>query len=142
MIVWMLLSCNANRLDTGFWTLEYQSPHIESFEVECENEQWKINVRTEHWTGNGLLWMANENRYERHTVYSVSADPEGERTICAFSCPSYQDWRDAQSGRSSGFHCTEQEHLGFFIESDIHKPLSSVIVPNMSTRKVLWTSRQ
>ena len=115
MIVWMLFSCNANRLDTGFWTLEYQDPNIQGFDIECENEQWKIDIRTEHWTGNGLLWIADENRYERHTLYSVSAGSEGESDHLRIQLPIVADWRDAQSGRSSGFNCTEQEQLGFFV---------------------------
>ena len=91
MIVWMLLSCNANRLDTGFWTLGVSEPtYIDVFEIECENEQWKIK-------SNGTLdweWSTvdtNDNRYERHTVYSVSADPEGENDRLRMSItPSYQ----------------------------------------------------
>ena len=115
MIVWMLLSCTVNRMDTGFWIIEHQDPTIEVFEIDCENKEWTIEVWTEHWTGNGLLWMANDNRYERHTLYSVSADASGEGDRLRVQLPVVADWRDAQSGRSSGFNCMELEQMGFFI---------------------------
>lgn len=115
MIWWTLLSCTVNRLDTGFWRIEYQDPSIEDFEVQCENKQWYIEVWTEYWTGNGLLWMANDDRYERHTLYSVSASPTGDDDRIRVQLPIVADWRDAQSGRSSGFDCTAQEQLGFFV---------------------------
>ena len=115
MIIWMLASCTESRLDTGFWTLDYQRPQIEVFNVECENEQWNVEVETTHWTGNGLLWIADSNRYERHTLYSVSADPAGANDRLRVKLPIVSDWRDAQSGKSSGFSCTEQEQLGFFV---------------------------
>ena len=114
MIVWMLASCTESRLDTGFWTLEYPGPQIEVFEVECENEQWNVDVWTTHWAGNGLLWIADNNRYERHSLYSISADPTGSNDQLRVQLPIVSDWRDAQSGRSSGFGCTEQDRLGFF----------------------------
>ena len=114
MIVW-LISCTVERLDTGYWTLEYQNPTIDTVEVECEDSQWQINVWTDHWTGNGLLWIADENRYERHTLYSVSASPTGDSDRLRASLSIVSDWRDFQSGRSSGFSCTEQNHLGFFV---------------------------
>ena len=82
----MLFSCGTNRLDTGFWTLEYQDPNIQDFDIECENEQWKVDIRTEHWTGNGLLWIADENRYERHTVY-LCRQIQKEKRPSAHSLP-------------------------------------------------------
>lgn len=115
MIVWILTSCTENRLDTGFWTLEYQNPEIKALEIECEDEQWRIEVWSTHWTGNGLLWIADSNRYERHTLYSISADPTGSDDRLRVQLPIVSDWRDAQSSRSSGFHCTEQSQLGFFV---------------------------
>lgn len=114
MIMW-LLSCTPDRLDTGFWTPEYEAPSIDVFQIECEDRQWQMNVWTSHWTGNGLLWIANNNRYERHTMYSVSASPTGESDRLRVSLTVVSDWRDASSGRSSGFECTEKEHLGFIV---------------------------
>ena len=114
MIVW-LLSCTVDRIDTGFWSIEYQNPNIEDFQIECEDGQWRIEVWTDRWTGNGLLWMADDSRYERHTLYSVSASPTGDSDRLRVLLPIVADWRDFQSGRSSGFDCTEQERIGLFV---------------------------
>ena len=124
MILW-LLSCTVDRLDTGFWTLEYQAPNIDSVQVECEDGQWRIEVWTDHWTGNALLWIADEQRYERHTLYSVSASPTGDSDRLRVLLTVVNDWRDFQSGKSSGFNCAEQDSLGFFV--GIRHPQSAQI---------------
>ena len=124
MMLW-LLSCTVDRLDTGFWTLEYKNPNIEDFQIECEDGQWRIEVWTDHWTGNGLLWMADDSRYERHTLYSVSASPTGDSDRIRVLLSVVADWRDFQSGRSSGFDCEELETIGLFV--GIRHPQTAII---------------
>ena len=124
-MMWWLLSCTGDRLDTGFWTLEYQAPNIENFQVQCEDGQWRIEVWTDRWTGNGLLWMTDGNRYERHTLYSVSASPTGDSDRIRVLLPVVADWRDFQSGRSSGFDCDDQADMGFFVS--IRHPQTATI---------------
>lgn len=114
MIFALLLGCVQERLDTGFWRLEYSDPSITAFNVACEDSQWTIQMYADHWTGNGLLWIANHDRYERHTLYSVSASPTGDGDRLFLRLNTVSDWRDAQSGRSSGFTCSEQTNLVFF----------------------------
>ena len=113
MILWML-GCSEPRLDTGYWRLSYNSPSIESFSVECDNAQWDITVNTDYWTGNGLLWISDGMRYEKHTLYSVGADPTGLEDRLRLRLVVTSDWRDAEANRSSGFTCSENSELGFF----------------------------
>ena len=125
MMLWMLLACTPQRLDTGFWRLEYQSPNIEIMQVECKDAEWTIEVWTDHWAGNGLLWIASEQRYERHTLYSISASPTGDGDRLRVTLTVVNDWRDFQSGKSSGFDCSAHEHLGFFV--GVRHPQTSTI---------------
>ena len=124
MMLWFL-SCTADRLDTGFWILQYQEPEITDFQIECDDGQWQIEVWTDHWTGNGLLWMAAERRYERHTLYSIAASTTGDGDRLRVLLPIVADWRDFQSGRSTGFDCSDKEDMGLFV--GIRHPQTAMI---------------
>ncbi len=106
----LLSACTENTvLDTGRWQLEYGNPTIDDIVVQCRqgNTRWQIDVTTTGWTGNGLLWLTDGQRYERHSLYSVSAAPDGSADQVRIQLDIVSDWRDAQSGRSTGFSCTE-----------------------------------
>ena len=61
------------------------------------------------------MWIANETRYERHTLYSISADPMADSDRLRVILNVVSDWRDTQSGRTTGFECNERDQMGFFI---------------------------
>lgn len=106
----LLSACrDATVLDTGRWQLEVDNPTIDSLVVQCRqsNSRWQIDVVTSGWTGNGFLWLTDGQRYERHPVYSVSSSPDGTADQLRVQLDIAPDWRDAQSGRSTGFSCTE-----------------------------------
>ncbi len=104
-------------LDTGRWQLEYGNPTIDSIVVQCRqrNSRWQIDVVTAGWTGNGFLWFTDGQRYERHPLYSVLASPDGTADQLRLQVDIASDWRDAQSGRSTGFSCNEGALPNMFI---------------------------
>ncbi len=108
------LGCQSTPLDTGSWQLELSNPTITEMVVECESNQWSINVRTENWTGNGLLWLSDGERYERHSLYSISASPDGSSDRLRSQLTVIADWRDVQSSRTTGFDCSDIDDLGIF----------------------------
>lgn len=114
MIVALLLGCADQKLDTGFWRLDHSNPSITAFNVACEDGRWTIQIYSDHWTGNGFLWMANNDRYERHTLYSIEAGATGTSDRLLLRLNTVSDWRDAQSGTSTGFTCSEKPDLGMF----------------------------
>lgn len=110
----ILLGCQTSPLDTGSWQLEFSDPKITQMTVECESNQWSINVLTENWTGNGLIWLSDGDRYERHSLYSISASPDGSSDRLRSQLTVVADWRDVQSSRTTGFDCNQMGDVGIF----------------------------
>ena len=115
MLISILGCVSASRLDTSHWQYEYSDPTISSVSVSCEDRVWTVETETDGWTGNGLLWLATDERYERHSIYSISADPEGTSDRLRTQLSVVADWRDQQSSTSTGFDCGDLTTLGIFI---------------------------
>ena len=118
--LWMLFGCITPIQETGSTSWEVISPIITETEWTCEDDNWSIVVSTEGWTGNGLIWLGDSNRYERHPIYSVEAASDGSADRLRINLTATADWRDTQSGSLTGFYCEEKERLSLFIT--IHHP--------------------
>ena len=114
-LVSMTGCASTSRLDTSHWQFEYSTPTISSLTVSCEDQVWTIETETDGWTGNGLLWLANGDRYERHSMYSINANHDGSYDRLRSQLTVVSDWRDQQSSRSTGFECGDLTALGIFI---------------------------
>ena len=114
--IWMsLLGCQIDSDETAENHWELQDPVITQTEWDCDTDTWSIIVQTDGWTGNGLVWIGDVNRYERHPIYSIEASSDGSSDRLRINLTSTADWRDAQSGTLTGFYCDEKERLSLFI---------------------------
>lgn len=90
-------------------------PAITAASVECTSEdaQWRIEVTTDAWTGNGQLLLSTDGAYvERHPLYSKSASADGTSDRLDLTLSIEPDWRDVTLGSSTVFNCHELDLAG------------------------------
>ena len=101
-----LYGCGPTPMDeTEHWLPTLSNPIIQTLETECVHQSWTINVVTEGWTGNGLLWLSNGEQNERHPLYSISAAEDSSADYLRITLETVSDWRDWQSGSYTRFGC-------------------------------------
>ena len=109
--MWWFLSCAEGLQDSAQISFTLESPEITEVEWVCEDNLWTILVTTKGWTGNGYLWLGTTERTERHPLYSIQAAPDGSEDLLRIRLETTSDWRDAQAGQRTGFHCSVQSFI-------------------------------
>ena len=58
---------------------DYGTPAITDLDWSCSEEdaEWEFTVRTDAWTSNGELWMAEGELAEKHSIPSIGAEADG-----------------------------------------------------------------
>lgn len=109
---WLLtLGCAEDVQDSALMSLILESPNITDVEWGCVDDLWTVSVTTEGWTGNGYLWLGTTERYERHPLYSIQSASDGSADLLRIKLESTSDWRDAQAGQLTGFHCIDVQKI-------------------------------
>ncbi len=111
----IFLGCSNSTVDSDLVSWSLDDPVVTETELNCEDDEWTVIVQTEGWTGNGLVWIGSNERYERHPIYSIEAADDGTTDRLRIQLTSTADWRDAQSGSLTGFYCSEKEELSVYI---------------------------
>ena len=88
---------------------DYTVPEIQSIEWGClyDESKWTFRITTAGWTGNGNVWMANDDTIEKHRIYSTGAARDGSEDILELELEISADWRDAQPGKSTRWRCRD-----------------------------------
>lgn len=97
-------------------TVSDQPPDIVALSLDCDVDraEWALSVETSGWSGGGTLWMARDAAaYEAHTVYSQSAAADGTSDELGLDLSIVADWKDAVSGSSTVWFCSDQDELSF-----------------------------
>lgn len=90
-------------------------PTITEATVDCDTREgrWTFAVTTDAWTGNGQVLLTSDGAYvEKHTVYSVSAAPDGTADQLELTLDVVPDWRDVVLGSSTIFNCGDTSLTG------------------------------
>lgn len=96
--------------------LSGEPPVITALSWSCDDKrsQWTLTVLTQWWTGGGRAWVArDDDRYEEHQVRSVEAAGDGRTDTLELTLDVVADWRDATSGSSTGWRCSDAPTLTF-----------------------------
>ena len=97
-------------------TVSDQPPDIEALSLECDvdSAEWSLSAQTSGWSGGGTLWMARDAAsYEAHAVYSESAAADGTSDQLGLDLSIVGDWKDAVSGSSTVYFCSDEAELSF-----------------------------
>jgi hypothetical protein len=85
-----------------------------TWSCDADSAKWDLAVETEGWTGGGRLWIARDaDDADKHDVYSDKADADGAWDCLSLDLDVVADWRDAQSGQSTAFPCSDQDALSY-----------------------------
>ena len=98
----------------------FSAPSIIDAGFSCEDEQWLFTAEADAWTGNGFILMANEERFERHPIYSVQGASDGSWDLLQLRLSTVADWRDYSSGLYSGWLCSQRAAIS--IALSIYEP--------------------
>ena len=82
MILWLLTACTGTDELKPAETDPFHeaAPAIESIDWACdaESNEWTFEIRTQHWTGGGWIWMGKSHtNAEGHRIRSVEAAADG-----------------------------------------------------------------
>lgn len=93
-----------------------EAPSITSVSWDCDVDggEWIFEVQTDRWSGGAYLWLAADaSTWERHAVLSQEAARDGSTDLLSVDLSIVGDWRDAVSGSSTRFLCSEEPDLAF-----------------------------
>ena len=118
MIFWLLTACGGTEKLKPADPDPFHDgqPVIESIDWTCDPEanEWRFDVRTQHWTGGGWIWMGkSENNAEGHRIRSVEAAGDGTSDRLKLTLDIEEDWRDAARGSSTRWLCSDLPELTF-----------------------------
>ena len=92
------------------------SAKITTATVNCEEDTWTVDVKTDAWTSNGTVWIVESiERYEKHPLYSIGAAADGSSDHLRMTLRVIADWRDAVGGETSGWLCSDFDELSIAI---------------------------
>lgn len=81
---------------------------------DAEASRWDFSIVADAWTGGGTIWVARDAEvYEAHRIRSVEAKANGTQDTLELSLGIVADWRDASSGSSTQWRCTDAPSLSF-----------------------------
>ena len=96
---------------------DYGTPSISELDWSCSEEdaEWEFTVRTDAWTSNGELWMAEGELVEKHAVPSVGAEADGSADKLRLRLGIVPDWRDAEPGSTTRWPCSARDGLSYLV---------------------------
>ena len=119
-MILLFLACMPDDLPEGnHIPPEFPNPSITDFVVECnmEEDTWLYVLESDAWTGNGLLWLRDEEGFEEeHPLISSGAARDGSFDRLEIELLIVGDWRDVQRGKSTRWPCSDQEDLSMLVE--------------------------
>lgn len=80
---------------------------------DAESSRWDFSIVADAWTGGGRIWLARGDVYEEHRIRSVEAKANGSQDTLELELSIVADWRDASSGSSTRWRCTDEPSLTF-----------------------------
>lgn len=90
-------------------------PTITSASVSCDTSaaEWSFDLRTDGWTGNGLVLLSTDGAYlEQHPIYTVGSEPDGTADHLRLTLGVVPDFRDVVLGSTTVFNCREADLTG------------------------------
>jgi hypothetical protein len=121
------------------------SPTIEEATWDCDVEaaEWSFEVRTIGWTGGGKLWMAKDlENLESHSIKSKEAAADGSWDHLSLSLDVESDPRDAASGSSTRYRCSEEAELTFLLWVDVPRGDEEADCLTWGLNPTLWEASE
>lgn len=90
-------------------------PTITTSSVECDTTaaEWSFDLRTDGWTGNGLVLLSTDGAYlEQHPIYTVGSEADGTADHLRLELGVVPDFRDVVFGSTTVFNCREADLTG------------------------------
>jgi len=138
-MMFMWLACGQNSLNIETESSELPAPEITSFEWNCDSESdlWTFDLKSDHWTSNGHIWINDGEFVEKHYIQSVGAEADGSADHLILELDIVSDWRDADPGKRTRFRCSHQESLSFL--ATVMHPETSSITDCIASNSFDWT---